>query len=327
MLTWTDFSASLTVWDLQSGKSIEIRDPKFHTGPETRHTEEGPGWAYKPLPEYLNDEEGLEQERHGHNRIFALLSRVGPRDILTVHASRNYEVIGSTDLPSIDARGLKWSPDGRWLAVWEAPSQGMRIWVYTADGHLFRTYPATANAGVADAELGIRSLEWSPSSDWLAVGGFDRRVTLLNTRTVSPFLTYQLLIQTWSCDAVVETIKLMLHSSLPLCSTWIIHPTSIYRFPRQFTPKSYHPQQTLVDRTLELLSPLLCLLRFPSIRLTVTLPPIRRPTRAYHQGYPILHSTRQVRSSPHYRPPIPPQSGPGTCNVSYHEPSSSSRSP
>ncbi|KAL9063734.1 MAG: hypothetical protein Q9157_008114, partial [Trypethelium eluteriae] len=165
VLMWTEFGASLTVWDLRTGKSIEIRDPKFHNSCDINNGEEGYGSAYKPVRQNFNEEDDW------------------PRDILSIHAAQTYEVISSATLPSIDAKGLKWSPDGRWLTIWEAPSQGMRIWIYTADGHLFRSYTPNNAKDLEVAELGICSLEWSPSGEWLALGGFERRVTLLNTRT------------------------------------------------------------------------------------------------------------------------------------------------
>ncbi|KAL9087374.1 MAG: hypothetical protein Q9165_006671 [Trypethelium subeluteriae] len=188
VLMWTEFGASLTIWDLRTGKSIEIRDPKFHNSSDMSAGEEGYGSAYKPVRPTLDDEEDGCEERPSNSKIFACLSRVGPRDVLSIHAAQTYDVISSNVLPSIDAKGLKWSPDGRWLTIWEAPSQGMRIWIYTADGHLFRSYTGTDAKDLEDAELGIRRLEWSPSGDWLALGGFERRVTLLNTRTFAPLL-------------------------------------------------------------------------------------------------------------------------------------------
>ena len=185
VLMWTEFGAGLTVWDLRTGKSADIRDPKFCSASDPNLGDEGPGWAFKPVPHYLNEEEDEGREAHANNRVFALLSRVGPRDVLSIHVPHSYTLLSSANLPSIDARGLKWSPDGRWLAIWEAPGQGMRIWIYTADGHMFRTYPGRGEHEAEEAELGIRCLDWSPSGEWLALGGSDRRVTLLNTRTVS----------------------------------------------------------------------------------------------------------------------------------------------
>ena len=32
------------------------------------------------------------------------------------------------------------SADGKWLVIWESASQGHALFVYTADGHLFKTW-------------------------------------------------------------------------------------------------------------------------------------------------------------------------------------------
>jgi WD40 repeat protein len=77
---------------------------------------------------------------------------------------------------------LKWSADGRWIAIWDAPSIGYKVHIYTADGHLYRVYSSDSGDGLHG--LGVKSLEWSPRGDYLAIGGHDRRVTLLGTRTV-----------------------------------------------------------------------------------------------------------------------------------------------
>uniref|UniRef100_A0A093UVV6 WD repeat-containing protein WRAP73 n=1 Tax=Talaromyces marneffei PM1 TaxID=1077442 RepID=A0A093UVV6_TALMA len=85
---------------------------------------------------------------------------------------------------------LKWSPDGRWIAIWDAASSGTKVLIYTADGQHFRTY-----TGRDDAEnthdLGVKCIEWAPlkprqqNSEVLAVGKYDGTVDLLNTRTFS----------------------------------------------------------------------------------------------------------------------------------------------
>ncbi|KAI9660649.1 MAG: hypothetical protein M1821_010001 [Bathelium mastoideum] len=188
VLMWTEFGAGLTVWDLRTGKSVEIKDPKYSCASDTNTGDEGPGWAYKPSPPHLSDEQEETREERVDNKILALLSRVGSRDILSFHAPQTLQVLSSTDLPSVDARGLKWSPDGRWLAIWEAHAYGTKVWIYTADGHLYRTYTGDEPKETEDAELGTRCIEWSPTGEWLALGGSDRRVTLLNTRTFAPLV-------------------------------------------------------------------------------------------------------------------------------------------
>lgn len=151
----SDFGTKVTVWSVASGRSVEIKDPKFPTK----------GFAYSP--------------RTG---LFTILSRPGPQDIITLHAPSTYSVINTILLASSDAQGFKWSPDGRWLVVWDTPSCGTKTCIYTADGHLYRVY--TGDGGEDDIHLGVKSVEWSRDGGFLAVGGHDSRVVLLNTRTV-----------------------------------------------------------------------------------------------------------------------------------------------
>jgi WD40 repeat protein len=151
-----DFGSKITIWSLISGRSVEIRDPKANA---LSH-------VFRP--------------RSGH---LALLSRPAAQDILTIHQPGSYSIINSTFLQTADAQGLRWSPDGKWLAIWDTPSMGTKIQILTADGGHFRT--VNSDAEHQEAPLGVKSLSWSPSGSHLAVGDFDQQVTILSTRTVS----------------------------------------------------------------------------------------------------------------------------------------------
>ncbi len=160
VLVVSDFGSKIAVWSLSSGRSVEIRDPKF------AHR----GFAYRPT-----------------TGLFVVLSRPDAQDIVTMHAPQTYAVLQTIMLSSLDGQGLKWSPDGHWLAIWDAPSAGYRLWIYTADGHLYREYNGDSDEDVGG--LGIRSIQWSPRRDFLALASYDKRVTLLSTRTVCPIST------------------------------------------------------------------------------------------------------------------------------------------
>ncbi|TID18082.1 WD40 repeat-like protein [Venturia nashicola] len=160
VVCFSDFGSKVTVWSLKTGRSVEVRDPKF---PNTRT------FGFRPT-----------------TGLCALLSRPGPHDVLTLHAPSSYAVLKMLTLQSVDAQGMRWSPDGRWLAVWDTPSIGYRVYIYTADGHLYRVY--NGHCEEDRLSLGVKSIEWSPRSDHLAIGGHDRRVTLLSTRTFSPVM-------------------------------------------------------------------------------------------------------------------------------------------
>lgn len=69
----------------------------------------------------------------------AVLCRSSGMDVLMLLAPRTYELINRVELPTVDAAGLKWSRDGRWIAIWDAPSTGYNLYIYTADGCLYRS--------------------------------------------------------------------------------------------------------------------------------------------------------------------------------------------
>ncbi|KAL4989183.1 hypothetical protein BDW68DRAFT_157161 [Aspergillus falconensis] len=158
------FNTKLTIFGLDSGRSHIIKSPKFS------HQN---GFGYRPKTGQL-----------------AVLLKPETSDLLTLHEAQSYEVIGREVLPTVDAQGLKWSPDGRWIAVWEAASAGTKVLIFTAYGQLFRTYTGLPESdGLFD--LGVRSIEWSPValqndlSQVLAVGKLDGTVDLLGTKTFS----------------------------------------------------------------------------------------------------------------------------------------------
>jgi len=160
LLVFQEFGSKVTLWNLRTARSVDIKDPKYASSK---------GFAFRPGSQH-----------------FTLLSRPGPQDVLTMHALNSYAVIWSVALPTTDAQGFAWSHDGRFVAIWDTPSIGYRVHIYTAAGDLYRIYSGDQTDG--EVELGVRSVSWSPSGEYLAIGGYDRRVRLLSTRTFSPLM-------------------------------------------------------------------------------------------------------------------------------------------
>lgn len=111
VLVFSDFGSKVTIWSLKTARMVEIRDPKLGKS----------GFGYR-----------------SKGGVFALLSRPGAQDTLTLHAPTSYQVLKTTTLQSVDAQGLKWSPDGRWIAVWDTPYwiQGVHLhcrWASVSD--------------------------------------------------------------------------------------------------------------------------------------------------------------------------------------------------
>ena len=156
ILVFSDFGIRVTIWSLLTSRGVEIKDPKFSTR----------GYSFRP--------------RTGH---LAILTRETTKDVVMVLAPGTRELVHSFALGTVDAQGLKWSPDGRWLVTWEVASAGYNVLLYTPDGHLYTTY--SGGQDLDHPGLGVRNVEWDPSGRFLAVASYENHVTLLSTTTVS----------------------------------------------------------------------------------------------------------------------------------------------
>ena len=157
------WNTKLTIYSLDTGRSQIIKTPK------SSHYN---NFGYRP-----------------NTRQFAIILKPDANDLLTIHEFRSYELVGRAILPTVDAQGLKWSPDGRWIAIWDAASTGTKVLIYTADGQPFRTY--TGPPELDDTvDLGVKNIQWSPvspntgASEYLAVGKVDGTIDLLKNKTV-----------------------------------------------------------------------------------------------------------------------------------------------
>jgi hypothetical protein len=172
---FSEFGLKVSVFNLRTQRSVDISSPKFyHAGVAMK------GFSYRLKTGNL-----------------ALLTRSGGKDVVSVHVKDSLDVLRSWCPDTIDAQGVCWSADGRWLVVWESPSQGRRICVYTADGHLFKCWNGPVHISDEDSDIslgaGIKLLDWSRDGALVAVGDFSRRVTILSapafTETTSLFHT------------------------------------------------------------------------------------------------------------------------------------------
>ncbi|KAL6720559.1 hypothetical protein ACLMJK_002483 [Lecanora helva] len=162
ILVFSDFAVKLTIWSLKNSCGVEIRDPKYTVQ----------CYSYRP--------------RTGH---LAILTRPAVQDILMLLNPGDHTLAESIELPTVDAQGVSWSPDGQWFVVRDAASSGHKLFIYTADGHLFKTYKGMEASGEID--LGIKCMEWSSSKGLLALGDHGGQVTILGKNKFSPIATFQ----------------------------------------------------------------------------------------------------------------------------------------
>ena len=156
VLVFSNFGVKLTIWSLVNSRGVEIRDPKYRTQ----------CYSYRP--------------RSGH---IAVLTRPAAQDVLLLLQPDDHVLVNSVDLPTTDAQEIGWSSDGQWLAIRDAASSGPRLCIYTADGHLFKTY--TGVAVNIDVDLGFKSVAWSNSNSLLAIGDYNHTLTILAKNTVN----------------------------------------------------------------------------------------------------------------------------------------------
>ncbi len=105
ILVWSEHQLKMTVWSLSTSSGTIVPHPKFHNK----------GYGF----------------RLG-NAHFGLLQRTANHDQVSLFdtTSSDWRLVFSTTLPTSDAQGFKWSPDGKWFAVWEAATEYL-ILVYT----------------------------------------------------------------------------------------------------------------------------------------------------------------------------------------------------
>ena len=155
VLVFSDFNLAATLWSLHTGRGAEIRDPKASSY----------AYDFRPQSDHL-----------------AILTRPTTHDVVMILAAETRELVSSFTAATVDAQGLKWSPDGKWLAVWETSSAGFMVFIHTPEGQLIKTYAAGQDA--ENPGLGIKKVVWDPSGAFLAVGSHSDQIILLNTDKV-----------------------------------------------------------------------------------------------------------------------------------------------
>ena len=85
-----------TIWSLLVKSSSYIQYPKYHDK----------GHGFRPDGQYL-----------------ALLERHDGKDTVGVYSCANWKLVKAFPVETTDAENLLWSPDGRYIAVWDHPME------------------------------------------------------------------------------------------------------------------------------------------------------------------------------------------------------------
>lgn len=158
---FADFGLKLVVYDLARGNAVELLSPKLYTAALAPK-----GYSHRPKTQQLT-----------------LLTRHAGKDVISIHTRLSQDIFRSWTAESVDAQAISWSPDGKWLSVWESAAQGHKVLFYTADGHLYKTWRGPTSTSEeekhADVGAGVKIFEWSSNSQYVAIGDFSLGVTII----------------------------------------------------------------------------------------------------------------------------------------------------
>lgn len=158
------------VFNLISSKAVEVASPKFHTAASVRK-----GFCFRPDSQHLT-----------------VITRISGKDMISIHHPKTKELQRSWSPDTIDAQGVMWSPDGKWLVTWESAAHGHKVLFYTPDGNLFKTWAGPQPLLPADADIplgpGVRLLDFSADAMNLAIGDSSRRICIINMTSVTESL-------------------------------------------------------------------------------------------------------------------------------------------
>ncbi|KAK2493697.1 hypothetical protein MC885_010390, partial [Smutsia gigantea] len=142
ILNTTEFHLRITVWSLCTKSVSYIKYPKAC-------------------------QQGISFTQDG--RYMALAERRDCRDHVSIFVCSDWQLLRHFDTDTQDLAGIEWAPNGCVLAVWDTCLE-YKMLLYSLDGRLLAVFCAY------EWSLGIKSVAWSPSSQFLAVGSYDGKV-------------------------------------------------------------------------------------------------------------------------------------------------------
>lgn len=153
----------LSLYQLHRSKAVEIANPKYFN--------------------VLSAPRGFSVRSATHH--LALLTRTQGKDFISIHSPDTREVQRSWSPDTTDAAGLAWTPNGRWLIVWESPSQGHKVLFYTPDGNVFKSWqgPYAQAEALESFGSGVRCVSFSPNGEHAAITDSGRAFSILSLQS------------------------------------------------------------------------------------------------------------------------------------------------
>ena len=108
-----------------------------------------------------------------NGKYMALAERRDCKDHISLFDCSQWQLIRHFPVETSDLVGVTWSPDSNVLCIWDSVLD-YKLYLYSIDGRCLASYSAYEHA------LGIKSMQWSPTSQFLAIGSYDQKLRILN---------------------------------------------------------------------------------------------------------------------------------------------------
>ncbi|XP_057778536.1 uncharacterized protein LOC130997287 [Salvia miltiorrhiza] len=156
ILTTSEFQLRLTVWSLLNTACIHLQWPK-HGSKGVSFTKDG--------------------------KFAAICTRRDCKDYVNLLSCHAWEIMGVFAVDTLDLVDIQWSPDDSAIVIWDSILE-YKVLIYSPDGRCLAKYQAY------ESGLGVKSISWSPCSQFLAVGSYDQMIRVLNHLTWKVFAEF-----------------------------------------------------------------------------------------------------------------------------------------
>ncbi|KAI9506817.1 hypothetical protein GGI25_000150 [Coemansia spiralis] len=155
ILTFSELDLRVSVWSL-----LDADDRRYIQFPKSKA-----GVSFSPDGAYM-----------------ALAQRHDYHDYIGIYNTESWQLVKEIAVETLDMSGISWSPDGLHIAAWDMAASLLVVVVNVA-GVVKRVYQPEEEV------LGVRMCAWAPAGQLLALGGYDRKVRVLNHLTWRPIAT------------------------------------------------------------------------------------------------------------------------------------------
>jgi len=177
IISFSDFNIRISIWSLITKEVFYIQYPKFNSTKGFKFTKDG--------------------------KYLAVAGRKDCKDFINIYDCNDWSLLKHFVIEDSDLEEILWSPDGRYLAIINN-SLEYNVYIYYPDGRLIKKY--TTN----EIGLGVKSANWSPSTQILAIGDYNQNITILNNYTWDPLIKY-------SHDPLIEDSSVIINKEVDMC--------------------------------------------------------------------------------------------------------------